>query len=360
MTEPLRTIAPPVVQPLLPPFFDAPAIEESRATCGDCAMCKKPDQTAVPGAEYFIPDAKCCTYEPTLPNFLAGAILDDDAAELAEGRARIRAKIAGRNLVTPAWIAASRKFRLLLDAARTTSFGRTTKLLCPYFDAGRCTIWRHRESVCSTFFCKHVGGAYGHSFWRALKAFLGHTETALARWAARTVDPELPETELPRLPLTIEDVEDRPPDDATYASWWGRWVGREEAFYGECLARVRALDRAAFEAIVLADDRGRSALETLRLAYDRATKPVLAERLVLADDLRPARSGDGVVVVPYSSYDAQHLSESLYEVLKMLRAEETVSDFVDRIRREREVDVPRDLLLHLQMLGIVVPPDAEA
>src|SRR5689334_22795067 len=83
MSDPLRALAPAVVRELLPDFFDQPAIEETRATCGSCAMCAKPDQPVLPGADYFIEGAKCCTYEPTLPNFLAGAILADDDPALA-------------------------------------------------------------------------------------------------------------------------------------------------------------------------------------------------------------------------------------------------------------------------------------
>lgn len=358
----LRGIAPPVVQPHLPAFFDLPAIEETRATCGSCAMCLQPGESALPGTEHFIEGAKCCTYEPTLPNFLVGSILADEDPALAEGQRRIRAKIASRREVSPTWVCSTRKYRVLLDASRTTSFGRSTALLCPYFDDGRCTIWKHREAVCSTFFCKHVAFAYGHAFWRALKSFLGHTESALATWAQAKVDPAVPVTEMARLPLTLADIEDRAPDDATYAASWGGWVGREEAFYLACRDAVEGIDAATFRAVVLDTEKGQAVSELLRIAYQRATRPVLAERLIPADDLRPAKvagpNGDSFVVIPYSSYDAQQLSESLWLVVNQLRAEETVSDFVDRIRREHEVEVPKELLLQLQVMGIIVPPEA--
>src|SRR4051812_31514765 len=93
MTESLRDMVPPAHRRLLPVLFDRPAIRESRATCSDCAMCSKGGSPA-PGVLSFRPDTKCCTYEPTLPNFLVGAILADTSPEMAEGRRRIRAHIA--------------------------------------------------------------------------------------------------------------------------------------------------------------------------------------------------------------------------------------------------------------------------
>src|SRR3954447_23226054 len=184
MSETLRQKLPAIYGRLLPDFFDRPAIEETRATCDDCAMCDKGAGTAKPElvASFFRPDVKCCSYHPTLPNYLVGALLTDPAPELEEGRRRLREKIARRIGVTPFWLAAPRKYLVLLEAARQTSFGRAESLLCPYFErsSGRCTIWRHRESVCATFFCKHDGGAIAHSFWSALKKYLAHVERSLS------------------------------------------------------------------------------------------------------------------------------------------------------------------------------------
>src|SRR4051794_4988796 len=146
-------------------------------------MCAPPDVAAPAGVDYFRPDTKCCTYHPTLANYLVGAVLRDDS--LAEGRQRLREKIAGGIGVTPRFLATPRKYRLLWDASRERAFGRSLSLRCPYYveDGGRCAIWRHREADCSTFFCKHGAGADGKIFWRALGAYLTGVELALSRHA---------------------------------------------------------------------------------------------------------------------------------------------------------------------------------
>src|SRR5207248_709352 len=139
----------------LPPFFDVAAPREEKATCASCAMCAPPGG-GTPGAEYFHPDVKCCTYHPKLPNFLVGGLLSDGTPALAEGRRRVEAVIASRMGASPMWLAPPRKTRLLIEASRRSSFGRSLALRCPYYEAdgGLCTIWRWRESDCSTFFCK--------------------------------------------------------------------------------------------------------------------------------------------------------------------------------------------------------------
>ncbi|HEY8074225.1 MAG TPA: hypothetical protein VIF62_08950, partial [Labilithrix sp.] len=157
----LRSTLPEILARLVPDELgDRPNVVETRATCGDCAMC---DKSAGAGAQVsaFRPDAKCCTYHPTIPNYLVGALLADPSPALEEGRTRVRARIATRMGITPEWVAAPRKASVLHHAARGASFGRSLVLLCPYFarESGDCTIWKYRESVCTTFFCKYDAGA---------------------------------------------------------------------------------------------------------------------------------------------------------------------------------------------------------
>src|SRR5262249_45469821 len=147
--ETFLDLLPAVYRELLPPFFARAAIHEDKATCGDCAMCDK-SGGAGDAAAYFPPATKCCTFQPPLPNYLAGAVLRDGDPALAEGVRRIHARIAGRIGVTPQWLAPGRKYSLLLEASRLTSFGRSTALRCSFYepDGGLCTIWKHRDSAC--------------------------------------------------------------------------------------------------------------------------------------------------------------------------------------------------------------------
>lgn len=236
MSETLRQMLPQIYHPLLPAFFDTPAPEEKKATCSTCAMCPPAGGAAAEGAVYFRPDIKCCTYHPRLPNFLVGAVLRDESDEMAEGRRRIRAQIAGRIGVSPRWLAPSRRYTLLLRASREASFGRSTSLRCPYFqeNGGLCTIWRYREADCSTFFCKHVNGADGKIFWTDLDSYLRLVEARLSALALESLPVGPGESPAPNGQLSVEELEGRAPSAADYRSYWGEWEGREEELYLAC------------------------------------------------------------------------------------------------------------------------------
>ncbi len=358
MSETLREVLPALYRQLLPAFFDSPAIAETRATCGDCAMCDKTATEA--GAKtnldvaLFRPDIKCCSYHPTLPNYLVGAALSDPSPDLESGRRRLGEKIARRIGVTPHWLAAPRKYLVLLAAARESSFGRSESLLCPYYErqGGTCSIWRHRESVCATFFCKHVAGASGHAFWSALRRYMEHVERTLARHAARSVAPELVEPDLPRNLLTREDLEDRPPSDPDYASSWQGWAGREGDFYVACAERVGALSMEDFARLF--DEAGGSHLsKALATLYDDVVHPKLATRVALNRDMRVVPGVGGVAVTTYSRYDSLFLSQDLYDALAQFTRDESVDAVVERLKKDHDVDFPRELLLELQLQGVV-------
>jgi len=361
MSGSLRSHMPAIYAARLPALFDRPVLEETRATCERCAMCDHDGSGAEPASAntgFFQPDVKCCSYHPTLPNYLAGAALADATPAQGVGRERLRAKIAARVGVTPGWLASPRKYLVLYDAARASSFGRSASLLCPYFvrEGGTCSIWPYRESICATFFCKHVSGAAGHSFWGALKQYLAHVEAALSRYAVAALGGGAVEPNLPRMKLTREDLEDRPPSDADYAAWWGTWVGREEAFYVECATVVGSLGADEYTRVV-EDTGGKELLAEVAARYDAVTAPKLASRLVRKRELTVVPSPGGVRVSPYSHYDPLFLTKDLYDALGELKPDETTREGLDRLRREHDVELPEELLLSMQLHGVMVPPD---
>ncbi|MBX3233192.1 MAG: hypothetical protein KIT84_20585 [Labilithrix sp.] len=353
----IRETLPEAHRRLFPAVYDRPNVEERRATCSDCAMCSRSE---APGTIAFQPNLKCCTYHPTLPNFLAGAVLADP--DMAEGQRRMRARIASRIGITPQWVAPPRKHRVLLDAARTTSFGRSKVLLCPYFveeGGGLCSIWRHREAVCSTFFCKHDAGAAGHAFWTAHKRFTAHVEVVLARHAARAVFPGAAEPDFPRMKLTLEDLEDRAPSEIDYAACWGEWAGREEDFYLRTFDVVRSVTRDEMDRLLAEEPRSEELARDVATKLDAITAPRLAERLVPNPNLvaRPLPGG-AMGVTTYSAYDPMSLTPELWAVLGEFKPEETLAETRARLDRDNDLVIADDLLLVLQNHAILVPPPA--
>ncbi|TKC97272.1 hypothetical protein [Polyangium fumosum] len=356
MSETLRSVFPPVYWSFLPSFFTKPAPREDKATCDRCAMASPAEGGhALPGAIHFRPDVKCCSFHPRLPNYLVGAILSDDSPDMDEGRRRIRAKIAARSGVTPQWISPPEKTQLLLKATRRTSFGRSLVLRCPYYEveSGLCTVWRHRDSICSTFFCRYSAGADGANFWTAMRSYLSHVERRLAEHALQRVAPQLREPEATPGELTLEDLEDRPP--AHYSVCWSEWEGREEELYLRCHEHVAAIDRHEFEAIANNGD-GRALLDEAVRAYRQATAPTLPDRLVMNAAMVCIPGDGGMYVRSHSRYETLFLPLELQEVLCDFRGDQTVAENQARLAHDKGVRLPDDLLLTLYQARILVAP----
>ncbi|MDB5219871.1 MAG: hypothetical protein JWO86_7798 [Myxococcaceae bacterium] len=355
----LRKKLNPVYGHLFPDFFDRPEVVETRATCDTCAMCDH-GQTAPVAMDYFHPDAKCCTYHPNLPNYLVGAILADTSEELAEGRRRIREKIASRIGVTPQFIAPPRKYNLLYSAARGHGFfGRSLPMMCPYFDkenGGRCTVWKYREAVCSTYFCKYEAGKPGFDFWDSLKVYLFHTEKSLAQFAAYTVDRTVNEPNVANGALTREDIEDRGPNAVDYLSYWGEWVDREEEFYILCYKRVLALPKADFDRFVDDAPEGRGMLARMEAKYEQIHEPKLPEHLIRPSNLKKREAGAQVVVTTYNPYDAFSLDKDLFDTLGMFRASETLEENLERLDEKHDIQLAPELVRYLYVHGVLAAP----
>ncbi|MEO7456732.1 MAG: hypothetical protein ABIY52_10755, partial [Gemmatimonadaceae bacterium] len=237
----------------LPPLYAAwmddllrsPIPPESNATCASCAMV-----TDEPGEVSYNVNTKCCTFLPDIWNFLAGAVLLDEHPDAARGRATIEARIGRGVGVTPLGLRRTQAYRLLY-ANSPASFGRSRTLLCPHYideAGGLCGVWRHRESTCTTWFCKFVRGAVGREFWTQLHQLLRAAEESVSAWCLMELGVE--HAVMTRLfrpfaserPANITDRDlDGIPDSADLDALWGSWRGRERELYVECARLVAPL-----------------------------------------------------------------------------------------------------------------------
>lgn len=212
--------------------------KEERATCQSCPMVRS---SSGDGEAKFSSETKCCTYTPDLPNFLAGLVLADDDTAAATGRATLRARIERRTAVTPLSVGIPPSTAQVYGATGDSVFGRSLALRCPHYvaDVGRCSIWKHRNSVCMTWFCRYVRGPIGHQFWMQTKELFRAVESQLALLCAEELlgDSEqliavLAESRA-ALPERLADELVGPSSDR-YAALWGSWTGREEEFFVKC------------------------------------------------------------------------------------------------------------------------------
>lgn len=231
-------------------LLGGPVPAEPLATCDACVMLGASSQ---PEMEHFNPATKCCTYMPRLPNFCVGAALADGDPRLSEGRDRVRAQVLARRGVSPLGLEPSRAAIELYGEER---FGKSELLRCPFYvteTGGSCGIWRHRNAVCSTWFCKHTRGGLSYRFWRALERALTAAERALERFCALELDvgaralEELGAPRGGRPPRESANAEEDSVDERAYRARWGRWLGRELEFFEAAAQLVQPLSWADVE-----------------------------------------------------------------------------------------------------------------
>jgi hypothetical protein len=362
LRDTLISSLPPVYKDLLSPELEKPAVKETRADCANCQMCNQGTMPAEAEAVYFRPDTKCCTYHPSLPNYLVGAILKDGAPDMQEGKRRIKERIASRIGVFPYSLAPPAKYLLLYDASRGFAFGRSAALKCPYLtDTGLCSVWRHRETICSTFYCKFDGGETGVAFWKTWKAYMQHVESSLAVWSSKAIARDLVNPPLEKTKLTVEELEDKPPKDSLYASWWGSWVGREEEYYVSCYSKVRNLSKRDFARMVDETPKGKSLLSELRTRYAALSTPFLPDRLALNARMRrlPIAAGT-VITTTYNPYDSMLIEKELFEVLEKITHDKTVVEARKELEASDGIELADELLVHLVRHAVLVGPPTEA
>ncbi len=350
----------------LPPLYarwvnsllGAPIPAERHATCDACAMCR-PQEAAdseSPGQNGYYYDAgtKCCTYTPILPNFLVGRILADRDAAMAGGRASVLDRVKAGIAVTPLGVGRPPGYAALYEKGEDT-FGRSAALRCPHYveTTGNCGIWRHRESVCSTWFCKHVRGQVGHAFWRdALLPLLQAVEGAVAKWCVLELD--IGPDALDRLavdpawsgraaPLTAAAL-DLKADETAQGQIWGAWRGREFEFYRLCGERVEALRWD--DALALTGIEGRVLATRTRRAFDRLMSGTVPEPLTVGEINITAMGAETSRIVTYSASDPLDVSNVVLALLPFFdgrSTENVLADIAGRTGVALEIDLVRKL-----------------
>jgi hypothetical protein len=303
-------------------LLDGAIPAETRATCDDCAMCNHVE----PGVESFDPGVKCCTYVPVLANFLVGQVLADPDGGAAIGRASVEARIAKRTAVTPLGLSRSTVPELLYRFGSARGFGHSRALLCPHYveeGGGRCGIWRHRNGVCSTWFCKHERGEIGAAFWQRTQELLSTIEEELAHWcvlelgighaALAALFPAIERTERPEgFQLAASELDDVS-DPAAYKAMWGSWEGRESDFFRACAVLIEEAD--VFEVMRRCGPEVRIRAELALAAWRRLSDPKLPEKL-RPGQLRVIRVDAGTCrLTTYSGFDPFEMPSAIFEGL---------------------------------------------
>ena len=277
--------------------------EEQAATCSRCAM----QVEAVEEGYRFRADAKCCTYVPALPNFLVGAAL----RELLPGptRAGLDRRVADPGVCTPHGLDVSEDERQKYQAiVAAETFGRAPGLRCPHYleeQGGLCGIWRHRNGVCATWFCKHDRGVAGQRFWQAVEALLALIERELSHWCA--------------CQLLYHGAATEPASPDETVSAWDPWAARPADYYMR--AAALADDLAWPEVQVIAGPELGPLLARVKTTHAElraqpAAPSLVPLRRLVQGELRVSHRGSETSrLVTYSDSDPLDLPSELLDVL---------------------------------------------
>lgn len=206
-------------------FSDFHFPEEKKATCLNCPKIKESG---------FHVDIRCCTYQPRVPNFLVGYTLKDaKTAHLFE-------KLIAQNMLTPEGLQQTPfQAKQALELYDKDEFGKTDKVCCPFLDRKTklCQVYAYRNSVCSTFFCKHDDGESGETFWENLQSLVMQIETALSQWCMAQLGFDMDSyiNSFNALSKNLDELhQDVAWTESCLRSLWGDWYAKQKDFFIAC------------------------------------------------------------------------------------------------------------------------------
>jgi len=254
---------------------------------------------------------------------------------------------------------------VLYEQAGPNSFGRNQTLVCPHYiaDGGRCGVWRHRDSTCATWFCKHVRGGVGFHFWRnALHQLLTAVEDELCRWSVLELNLDddvlrqlfaAPKDKAEADALTGEALDNRV-DSKTYAQIWGEWAGREHEFYVAC---SRLVDPLSWKDVLAISGSEVRALAHLTLkSYQQLTSDEVAPALKVGVMELVQITRDTARVITYSPYDPVEIPAGMMELLPYFDGRPT-ADALAAIANQKDVRIDPSLVRKMADFALLVPPE---
>ncbi len=271
--------------------LDTSWLDEERSTCSACPLVSE-GEVGVAYPFSMAREARCCTAQPNLANFLVGRVGDVPA---------VRARLAERDGVTAWGLRAVTGYDDTFSQRAKGGFGRDVSLRCLFWVGGdhACGVWDGRSARCRAFFCRHEHGLAGAMSWSQAAGLGVSIEATIAEHLVTT--------------LAGAPSADASPDDLL-------------AWYARCASAVDGLDEAEALAIIRAVPPATPAAPVDRIAGSprgRLITKLRVQRRAVAEVLVPAvsatqRHGERVLVAGYSSFDAVSAPPSVFALLARL------------------------------------------
>jgi hypothetical protein len=255
--------------------------------------------------------------------------------------------------------------RLYARLREQDQFGRDDSFLCPYYntDGGLCGIWRHRNAVCSTWFCKHERGAIGRRFWLSVCRLLQHVERELATYCVFTLgvdqrgvtelfDAKGQPRDLKDMHTYLEDDQGRM-DNAVARLLWGPWYDKEETFYGACADLVGDLPWSSV--LHIAGAQTSVLTHHARQAFERLNNRRVDEVLCMSTFTIESASADDVFIEnEYTKFDPLRLSRAVLDALPAFDGRPVV-EVMQELGRDKGVVIEPSVLQKLIDHQALVP-----
>lgn len=355
----LRKIAdtiPAFYTPFLPEIFQSVIPPEPFSDCLNCPMISSPaDDTDSEQSLPFNPETRCCTFTPRIPNYMAGAILSDDDPAMGEGRRRLKERISSGRGVYPNGVYPTPAYTRLYVDKSPREFGRNKDLLCPYFTEGKynCTVWKYREAICALWFCKHLAGARGREFWKAVIDYMKYLQESLINVSAYMcgLEPVDPYGEGGRPGYT--EPSDIAEKEKRYTALWKAWAGHEEEYYIKCHEIVTGLEDEVIRKIQMKAVPLARRIESI--AQDIVKVP---EYLTLAEKA-VSDTGDGNYRVEIKNYIEILRKWVIWsfrlpkDMLDMFDGKRTTSAVVQHVLEYGKVRIEPEILIALYRHGVL-------
>jgi hypothetical protein len=216
-----------------------------------------------------------------------------------------------------------------------------------------CGIWRHRNSVCATWFCKHDRGAVSDRFWTHVREWLREIERQLATWCVAQEGLDLAAVGRLLMPVRHAGFDPRPLPAPDPSSGWGSWSGREAEFYMACATRVASLSGADVARIGGAAVATRGAV--VQEMFGRLNDTSIPARLVAAPLIVVKRTPASAIVLTYRGTDLLELEEDALTVIKRFDGRPT-ADVLRMLEEEDGLEVEPDLVSYLRDFDILRDP----
>jgi hypothetical protein len=270
------------------------------------------------------------------------------------------ARITAGHQVTPLGLEKPPTFVALYGLAASEVFGRAVDLLCPHYlsETGGCGVWQHRMSVCATWFCKHDRGAVGMNGWKAVRHLLETIERELAVHCVRELSPGI--EALRHTAGRASDAQHGVKasdlggarDAGATRRLWGRYAGREIAFYEACARIVEPMSWdevrriGGIEVDVAADLARQSYGDVMSLDLPAALH--VGPMNVIRSD------ASAVECTTYSNFDPLSIPRALFDILHVFDGRSTRKALA--AAREAGVSVGPHVVRRLVDHAILVEP----